>query len=108
MITEINNYDDWWQMVNDYWDDLCSTMFLYVSPTAAATKDCTGDSLPINMTIYEDLVRCKKEYDPKLKTYLFAAWDLAPDKPHIHSNPAWSQLCLLLSEEWALFERELK
>lgn len=92
---------DWWKVLDDNWDKLLETMSYYIDLSAMATATCQSDSPPLFVSIHVDLERAKQARDhARLLTYLFATWDLAPDSPGIHSNPAWNELCDLLSDDW--------
>ena len=71
-----------------------------------ASKEFDGKSF-IDKTILEDLIACKKNRDVRLRTYLFATWDMAPDCPGLDETyPSWDVLCDLLSEDWVLSPEE--
>lgn len=98
--------EDWWETVEKRWDDLVYTASICLDLTAQATTDLKADSHPIGKTILQDMLDCKKDRKDgrRLRTYFFAIWDSAPDSRQIHSYPAWTELCELLSEDWVFEE----
>lgn len=98
---DIVDQTTWWKVLDDNWDKILETMSYYLDLSATATTDCRKDSPPTGVSLLQDLMRAKEQRDhARLHTYLFATWDLAPDNRGIHSNPAWNELCALLSEDW--------
>ena len=76
--------DEWWQLVDDDWENL------------SAIFDRVG------MDTWDAEVY-KARRDPRLHPILEEVWARAPDKPHIHEWPGWGVLCDLCSESYVLY-----
>lgn len=95
----INNYDDWWKLVNDNWQYLFRILDMYLPLNEHTTYDgqIIEESLAAHITILKEIG------NNDLVRYFNRAWMNAPDNPSIHHIPAWEILCDLCSEEWALY-----
>ena len=100
----IKTKEDWWNALNKHWANIFDIMWKYL-PMSVTEKIKDGEVVP-NGTIAlgQTIERLKTNQNPEICRYLFAAWDAAPDREYIHSNPSWGVLCDLLSEEWVLNE----
>jgi len=100
----INDRNDWWVVVDKYWDGLVEIIARFMDLDHAA-YETPGDatSKPTGRTIAGEIDYLKERYAVKLARYFHAAWALAPDS-YAHTVPAWGALCDLCSEEYVLYE----
>lgn len=97
---EILTPADWWSVLDTHWDDLKVTISMYLDLDAVPGEG-SGVNNPDRRTLREMLPEWKAARDQdSLLRVLNAAWGMAPDRPEIHSNPAWMELCDLCSEDW--------
>lgn len=83
--------EEYWNNVDAYWADLYNILARFIEP----------EKLKV---LNPDHLRLMK--DPKLASVFNDAWFNAPDRPSIHSIPAWHVLCDLCSESYVLSEEE--
>jgi hypothetical protein len=101
--------EQWWANVDAEWDNLLNLISDRLNVLANATIDCTTDTPLVLRNIIQDLIWCKQNRDHKrLHRYLFATWQMNPDKPWIHDQPGWGTLCDLLSEDWVFQPEEVQ
>lgn len=106
----INTQEDWWEAVDENWDDLLDVFYRYLPMTmAAANNGALAKAMNINalnpMSVEGAACRAYEEANYEaMKILLFAAWERAPDSESIHDVKGWDVLCDLLSEEWVFDE----
>lgn len=119
----IETKEDWWALVDDYWETLLDIGWRWMDLSKQATSDGLAKGDPLikvsrggdvwevgvgaekedgdPLSIQEDLERSKGNEDwERLRMYFGAWWMMAPDKPEIHEIPGWGVLCDLCSEDW--------
>lgn len=98
----ITTPDEWWQAVNDNWNDLIKIIYCYLRTEEPAHEDVRNlTTKEIGITIMADILKAKTERDwHRLWRYFHWAWEAAPDTITIHSIPSWSVFCDLCSETW--------
>jgi hypothetical protein len=104
----ITNSQQYWQVIEDNWDDLLNIVSMYIDvnhPAYEIPGKC--ESRLTGNNCLQEMIFLKKYHDRRLIRYFFAAWNLAPDSRGIHNIPKWNILCDLLSEEWVLDEDEV-
>ena len=100
---DIYTPEDWWYVVDKYWDNLLGIMERFLPMNEVATDNQYEDGRLLGYTVRTDVLFSKKTRDwERLKRYLWLAWDRAPDTRGIHDIPGWYDLCDLLSEDWVL------
>ena len=107
----IQNKDDWWELVDTHWQNLIEIFGMFLPMYKPAPKSLYTEVSETNPQVAKnswlDVERCKHERDnEKLRQYLFAAWESAPDNHSIHSIASWGVLCDLLSEDWVFQPEE--
>jgi hypothetical protein len=81
-----SNKEEYWQLVDQHWEDLFDIIFRFAPEFAKLA----------------DEARLKK--DDRLSSIFEEAWGNAPDSPHIHYIPSWNILCNLCSEAYVLYD----
>lgn len=102
--------DEWWELVDNQWEFLLEIFGQFLPMYKEAPESLYTEVSPTNPkvanTAWDDVENCKaKRNHEKLRQYLFACWESAPDNSSIHSIPGWGSLCDLLSESW-VFENQ--
>jgi hypothetical protein len=101
----IETKEDWWGLVDNYWEQLIDIGCRWVDMTQPATVDLTTSTPFIGLTIFDDLEQAKQKRDwERLWLYFSMFWAIAPDNPSIHYIPHWYDLCDLCSENWVFQE----
>lgn len=105
MPDSIKTPEDWWAVLDESWDDLRLTIGLYLDMEAVPDPERTGVSNPDGLPLGVMLKQWKegRDHDSLLRV-LNETWARAPDRPEIHQNPAWAELCDLCSEVWVFHE----
>lgn len=79
--------EEYWQLVDQHWQDLYNILAMFLPKEQLATAD-----------------NLRLQQDPQLSHLFNEAWWNAPDSPSIHSIPSWYVLCNLCSESYVLME----
>jgi hypothetical protein len=95
-----NNPQEYWLIVETYWNDIKHILNLYLPTFQAQWIDKT----PLSVSLGEYIEELKNEHNPRLVRALNAAWFAAPDDIGIWSHKSWNVLCDLCSEEYVLYE----
>lgn len=98
--TTPNNSQEYWQIVDDNWNDIKHILNLYLPTFQAQWIDKTTLSISLGEYIEE----LKNAQNPRLVRVFNAAWFAAPDDIGIWSHKSWGILCDLCSEEYVLYE----
>jgi hypothetical protein len=97
----IETKNDWWQIVDYNWADLLNILRRFL-PLHNHEIIASGEVVPSEQTMLEEINRLKESRDRLLCRYFFAAWDKAPECSGVHSIHGWSMLCNLLAVEYVL------
>ena len=101
---EIKTKEDWWALVDSYWDSLCDIIAHHMMMLSPAYETPGKDHTPqTGRTISAEIDFLKENKDPKLARYFHASWVLASDA-YAYSVPGWAVLCDLCSEDWVFHE----
>lgn len=96
----IDSVSDWWQVVDDNWDDLLEIIAHHMDLGHPAYEIPGNDkSKMTGRSILREVHHLKSTRDQRLCRYFAAAWSLASDA-YAWSVPSWGALCDLCSEEW--------
>jgi hypothetical protein len=98
MINYPKNIVEWWDLVNEHWDNLLLIMENYLPMNGY--EDIEFNIL--STTLREHIFRLRNTQDRELARYFTAAWAAAPDASFIHKISGWNVLCDLLAEEYIL------
>jgi hypothetical protein len=107
---EIKSVNDWWEVVESYWPQLCGIIGdqMDISHVAFQEPGNSDSSLAYRdgryVNIAQEIEYLRVERDRRLCRYFVAAWGLSSDA-YAWSVPGWGALCDLCSEEW-VFEEE--
>ena len=102
----IDTAQDWWNAVDDNWDDLLSIIGDQMIIDAPAHEiPGNAEAELTGRTILQEVIHLKKTRGTKLARYFAASWCLSSDS-YAWSVPGWGVLCDLCSEEWVLYEEE--
>lgn len=93
--------DEWWAVVNNYWDDLLLVVGKYVN--LSEFSGLKGEEF-VTETLLSTAIKAKRDKNTDLVMLFENAWSAAPDSGSIHGNAAWGILCDLCSESYLLFE----
>lgn len=93
--------DEWWSVVEVWWDDLLLIMEKFLPMAGFADKD---NSI-LSTTLREHIIKLKQAKKAHLAMYFDSAWNAAPDSGWIHGIKGWDVLCDLCSEQYVLEEK---
>ena len=96
--------EEWWRMVDENWTDLFNIMWRFLPMDSY--EDLEGNLT--DKSLSEEIIKLKESQNSKLASYFQATWSAAPDNPSIFEIPKWLLLCDLCSENYVLYEDEIK
>ena len=94
-----NTKEEYWQVVEKYWDELLNIILMY-APETLFEKKFFGEKTSVVAT------RLMKQKDPMLLSFFNKTWASAPDDGRIHLIPRWHILCDLCSEGYLIHEEQ--
>lgn len=101
----INTYEEWWDSVDDNWDNLLELASAQLDLNSPAHERPGQEDSPMTgLTIIEEMNSLKRGRNPKLARYFAGIWTLASDAFARSRPPGWITLCDLCSEEYVLNE----
>lgn len=100
----INNREDWWNGLEDHWENIKAIVFHHLDPMLPAYEIPGDKESPLTGRILlSELEYLKEKKDPKIHRYLNVSWCMASDA-YAYSVPSWSHFCDLCSEDWVFCE----
>jgi len=97
------NIKEYWNNVDEYWEDIVHILHVYLPTFSKKWIDGTD----LDSTLNEHIQELRETRNPKLVRAFNAAWWTCPeDSSGEWAHKSWNIFCDLCAEEWCLYEEK--